>query len=167
MKNKIITIILIIMVGLIIFGADKILKMQENINENNDLNIEENNENEVAGVAPQGDPKKDQQQNSTILEITSENFEQEILNSDKKVLIDFYAVWCGPCKILSPIVEEFAKENEDVKVVKIDVDKEMEIAGRFGIISMPTLVVMENGKVINRAVGVMSKENIEKLIYIE
>ena len=160
MKNKIITIILIIVIGLIIFGADRILKMQEDTNIEENINIGNNN----VGGDVHGAP---QDENSTILEITSVNFNEEVINSDKKVLIDFYAVWCGPCKILSPIVEEFAKENMDIKVVKIDVDKEPEIAGKYGIISIPTLVVVENGEVVNRAVGIINKENIEKLVGVD
>ena len=92
------------------------------------------------------------------------NIKNDTLDIKENILIDFYATWCAPCRMLSPTVEEFASENEDVKVVKIDIDKETKIAGKYGIISIPTLVVIENGEETNRAVGVMNKENIEKLV---
>ncbi len=100
----------------------------------------------------------------TVLEVNDETFESEVLKETKTVLIDFYAEWCGPCQVLSPIVEEVAKENQDIKVVKIDIDKAEGIAIEYGIMSIPTLVVMKDGKEINRSVGLISKEKVIELI---
>lgn len=110
---------------------------------------------------------QNEENKTNILNVTSENFESEVLQSDKTVLIDFYADWCGPCKILSPIVEEVAKENADVKVVKINVDSEQEIAIKYRIMSIPTLVVIKDGKEINRAIGVIEKFEILTLLNME
>ncbi len=110
---------------------------------------------------------QNEENKTNILNVTSENFESEVLQSDKTVLIDFYADWCGPCKILSPIVEEVAKENADVKVVKINVDSEQEIAIKYRIMSIPTLVVIKDGKEINRAIGVIEKSEILTLLNME
>ena len=99
-----------------------------------------------------------------IVEINNENFEQEVLQSDKTVLIDFYAQWCGPCKMLSPIVEQVATENDNIKVVKVNVDENQDLAIEFGIKAIPTLVVIKEGKEANRAVGFLSKSEILELI---
>ena len=96
----------------------------------------------------------------SAININKNNFQSEVLNSDKKVLLDFWAHWCGPCRMVVPIVEEIADENPDIKVGKINVDEEEELASQFGIMSIPTLVVIENGKVVNRAMGARSKEAI-------
>ena len=98
------------------------------------------------------------------IKVNSENFENEVLKSEKTVLIDFYADWCGPCKMLSPIVEQFANENDNVKVVKIDVDAEQELAIQYGVMSIPTLVVVKNGQEVNRVVGLVSKGQIEEIV---
>ena len=98
------------------------------------------------------------------IEVNSINFQKEVLNSDKKVLIDFYATWCVPCQMISPVLEEVAAENSDIKLVKIDVDQNEELAYKYGISAMPTVIVMEKGEEINRSVGVISKEEILKLI---
>lgn len=110
---------------------------------------------------------QNEENKTNILNVTSENFESEVLQSDKTVLIDFYADWCGPCKILSPIVEEVAKENTDVKVVKINVDSEQEIAMEYKVMSIPTLAVIKDGKEINRAIGVIEKSEILTLLNME
>ena len=99
-----------------------------------------------------------------VIKVTEENFEEEVLKSDKKVLIDFYADWCGPCKVLSPIVEEVAKENPDIKVVKINVDENNELSYKYKTYSIPTLVVIENGVEVNRAVGAIPKDSILELV---
>ena len=99
-----------------------------------------------------------------IVNITKDNFEELVLNSAKPVLLDFWAVWCGPCRMVAPIVEQIASEREDIVVGKINVDEEMELAVRFGIVSIPTLVVMKNGKMANKAVGYMPKEKILNLL---
>ena len=95
---------------------------------------------------------------------TAENYENEVLNSDKPVLLDFWAALCGPCKMVSPLVDEIALENADIKVGKINVDEQPDLAAKFGVMSIPTLVVMENGKEINRSIGAMPKASILKLV---
>jgi len=101
----------------------------------------------------------------TELKITSENFEREVLQSEKPVLIDFWASWCGPCRMLSPTISEIAEEYKDkVKVGKVNVDEESELAAMFRVSSIPLLVVMKNGKVVNSAVGVRPKSQIVGMI---
>ncbi len=100
----------------------------------------------------------------SAIEITKENYETEVMQSDKPVLIDFWAGWCGPCQMLSPIVEEIAKEREDIKVGKIDVDKYQDLAAQFQVMGIPTLIVMKNGAESGRSVGVVSKEEILELL---
>ncbi|MGN1311241.1 MAG: thioredoxin [Clostridia bacterium] len=99
-----------------------------------------------------------------VIKVNSENFETEVLNSEKTVLIDFYADWCGPCKMLSPIVEQVASENTNVKVVKINIDDEQDLAINYGVMSIPTLVVIKNGQETDRVVGLIEKSEVEKLI---
>ena len=98
------------------------------------------------------------------ININKSNFQSEVLNSDKKVLLDFWAPWCGPCRMVVPLVEEIAEERPDIKVGKINVDEEVELASQFGVMSIPTLVVMENGKVINQALGARPKDAILDLL---
>ncbi len=100
-----------------------------------------------------------------VMKITIDNFEEEVMKTTKTVLLDFWADWCGPCRMLSPIVEQVAQEVPDtVKIGKINVDEEMQLATEFEIESIPTLVVIKNGKVINRTVGVQSKEEILNIL---
>ena len=96
----------------------------------------------------------------SAININKNNFQNEVLNSDKKILLDFWAPWCGPCRMVVPIVEEIADERPDIKVGKINVDEEVELASQFGIMSIPTLVVIEKGKIVNQAMGARPKEAI-------
>ena len=100
----------------------------------------------------------------SAMNINRENFSQEVLNADKPVLLDFWAPWCGPCRMVVPIVEEIAREREDIKVAKINVDEQPELAARFGIASIPTLVVMKNGKVVGKALGARPKRAILEML---
>lgn len=96
----------------------------------------------------------------SVITITNNNFQSEVINSDKPVLLDFWASWCAPCRMLSPVVDEIANERGDIKVGKVNVDEEPELAGKFGVMSIPTLVVMKNGKIVNQSVGVRPKAQI-------
>ena len=96
----------------------------------------------------------------SAINVHKDNFREEVVNSDRPVLIDFWASWCGPCRMVVPLVEQIAEEREDVKVVKINVDQEPELASQFRVMSIPTLVVFKNGAVANQAVGARSKEAI-------
>ena len=98
----------------------------------------------------------------SVLTITDNNFEDEVLNSDKTVLIDFYADWCGPCKMQSPVVDQIAEERADIKVGKVNVDDNPELAEKYEIMSIPTLLVIKNGEVAKQFVGLTSKSEIEE-----
>lgn len=99
-----------------------------------------------------------------VIEITKENFESKVLNEKKPVLLDFFAVWCGPCQMLSPIVDEIGEEKSDIVVGKINVDDQPELANAFGVSSIPTLVVIKDGKETARSVGLRSKEQVLSLL---
>ena len=99
-----------------------------------------------------------------VVTITKENFEQEVLQSTKPDLLDFWASWCGPCRMLSPIVDEVAEERTDVKVGKVNVDEQPELAGQFGVMSIPTLLVFEQGKLVRQAVGARPKASVLELL---
>ena len=99
-----------------------------------------------------------------VTKITNENFETEVLQSDKPVLIDFFATWCGPCKMLSPVVDSIAEEPPEIKICKIDIDEEPSLTERFGIMSVPTLVVMKNGEIVRTSVGFKSRDAVLSLL---
>ena len=99
----------------------------------------------------------------SVIKITKENFENEVLNSTKPVLVDFYATWCGPCKMVSPIVDEIANEHPEYAVCKVDVDEQPELAQKFGVMSIPTLFVIKDGKITNQTLGARPKEEILKM----
>ena len=96
----------------------------------------------------------------SAMNINKNNFHEEVINSDKPVLIDFWAPWCGPCRMVVPIIDEIAAEHPEYKIVKVNVDEEVELASRFGVASIPTLVVMENGLEVERSVGARPKNQI-------
>ena len=97
-----------------------------------------------------------------VINITKENFAQEVLHSEKPVLLDFWASWCGPCRMLSPVVDEVAEERTDVKVGKVNVDEQPDLAAQFGVMSIPTLLVFEQGKLVRQAVGARPKARSEE-----
>lgn len=99
-----------------------------------------------------------------VIKLTAENFEQEVMKADKTVLVDFYADWCGPCQMLSPIVDEVAEERDDIKVGKINVDEQMTLAQRYGVMTIPTLIVFKNGEIANKQVGAQSKSGVLKML---
>lgn len=96
--------------------------------------------------------------------INKSNFSEEVIHSDRPVLLDFWAPWCGPCRMVAPVLDEIAAERADIKIGKINVDEQPELAGQFGIMSIPTLVVMKNGKVVNQALGARPKDQILALL---
>ena len=141
MKNKILTL-----VAIVFFVIGMIL-----------LSIFLNNQNKV-------EIGNEEESGMEIKSVTSANFNEEVLNSDKTVLIDFYADWCGPCKMFSPVVEAVAEENEDIKVVKVNVDNAQDLAIKYQVMSIPTTVVIKEGKEVNRAVGMISKSDLLEMV---
>ena len=100
----------------------------------------------------------------SAININQDNFQNEVMNSDKPVLLDFWAPWCGPCRMVIPIMEEIARERADIKVGKVNVDEQPELASRFGVMSIPTLVVMKEGKIVNQALGARPKNAILSML---
>lgn len=165
-KLKIVVLLLLFIIMLILV---KTLLDYENkvVLEQDETNIESSQEVDVASNYQESNSTQiieEETMENTVLEVTEENFEKEVLKESKKVLIDFYADWCGPCQVLSPIVEEVAKANAEIKVVRINIDNAESIAIDYGIMSIPTLVVVENGEEVKRSVGLISQSEIEALI---
>ncbi len=100
----------------------------------------------------------------SAINIRKDNFTTEVIHSDRPVLLDFWAPWCGPCRMVGPILEEIAQERSDIKVGKVNVDEQPELAGRFGVMSIPTMVVIKNGKIVNQAMGARPKSQILSLL---
>ena len=99
-----------------------------------------------------------------ITNVTKENFDKEVMQAEGTVLVDFWAAWCGPCRMIAPAVEKIAEERPDVKVCKVNIDDEQELAIKYGVMSIPTLMVVKNGEIVNTAVGLRPKEEIEALL---
>jgi thioredoxin 1 len=100
----------------------------------------------------------------SVITVTKENFQKEVLEATKPVLVDFWASWCGPCRMLSPVVDEIAQEREDIQVCKINIDEQAELAIQFGVMSIPTLMVFKNGEKVNASVGVQPKASILEML---
>ena len=100
----------------------------------------------------------------SVIDVKTADFETEVLKSDKTVLVDFWAVWCGPCRMLSPVVDQVAEENPNIKVCKVNVDEEQKLAVKYGVMSIPTLLVFKGGELVNQSIGVIPKEEILNLI---
>ncbi len=178
MKEKIKLIVLIILFVVLLIVVNNLLNEKENVQnivenkiENNTTStVEENvtttvissyNENKAAGFYTD---IVEEEKTGEVFEVTEENFTEEVLKSSKKVLVEFYADWCSPCKTLSPVLEEIAKENLDLKVVKVNVDESPYIASQYGTNYIPLLVVIEDGKEIDSAVGALPKKEILELV---
>ncbi len=153
MNKKVIYIILLILfiISLILISIyinrenENILLDSENYNNNSNNVNEEGNKLEIK-------------------HINEENFKNEVLSSSETVLVDFYAEWCNPCKMLSKVIEEFRAENDNIKIVKVNIDENEKLATDYNIMSIPTLVVIKNGEEINRSVGLINKSQVEQLV---
>lgn len=150
MKNKIIWSIIFVSLVIAIILASRF------VNNQGEETIQDSKENTNI--------LNEEEDSMNIMKVSDENFEQEVLNSNIPVLVDFYADWCGPCKMLSPIVDEVAKENDDIKVVKVNVDESQNTAIKYQVMSIPTLVVIKNGNEVNRSVGLIDKQEVLNLV---
>lgn len=173
MAKKILVIIgIVIFIIFLIFAnfllkkeSEKALKQESETSQKETKNVsQQESEKNLSQNSGELIKNKEEENNMEILKVTGENFESEVLKNEKPVLIDFYADWCGPCKMLSPIVDEVAQENTDIKVVKVNVDDAQDLAMKYQIMSIPTLVVIKDGKEFRRTVGLVSKSEIEALI---
>lgn len=174
MKSKIsMIILLVVLIGLVIF-ANQVLE-QYDIMENKigqeEEKIKLNEEQEfgnISGNEKENEEKKleenQEEEKMNILKLGKENFEAEVLNSKQTVLVDFYADWCGPCKMMSPVVEAIAKENPEIKVGKINIDEEEELAIQYQVMSIPTFMIVKNGEVVEKIVGAVDKSVLEEAI---
>ena len=150
MKNKIIWSIIFVSLVIAIILASRF------VNNQGEETIQDSKENTNI--------LNEEEDSMNIMKVSDENFEQEVLNSNIPVLVDFYADWCGPCKMLSPVVDEVAKENDDIKVVKVNVDESQNTAIKYQVMSIPTLVVIKNGNEVNRSVGLIDKQEVLNLV---
>lgn len=179
MKEKVILIIVLVVMVLLIGGAVFLLNsntlydyakenmenlQDDKLNSSGDENIESGDKNLQNGEKDSDLVSGEHIEEVTINNVTDDNFESEVLKSNQTVVVDFYADWCGPCKILAPTLQEFANENPDIKVVKLNVDENENTAMNFSVYSIPTLVVIKDGVETNRLVGVNSKENIKMAV---
>ena len=99
-----------------------------------------------------------------VLHVNNDNFHKEVLNSEKPVLLDFFASWCGPCRMVGPILDEIAEEREDIKVCKVDIDEQPELASRYRIMTIPTLMVLKNGNIVDQSIGARPKHQILAMV---
>ena len=154
MKDKIMSLVLIVIFIILMILINKFL---------NEQSIEKIGQ-ENATLESEGKINIEEESEMEVLNVTSLNFEEEVLKSDKTVIIDFYADWCGPCKMFSPIIESVAQKNENIKVVKVNVDEAQDLAIKYQVASIPTVVVIKNGEVANRSVGLLSESELLELV---
>lgn len=167
MKEKLRIILLIIVFIIMLIGVKVLMDYQTNISlQSKSVPISTTENIEIVSNVISNTQKIEEESivESNVIEVTKDTFEKEVIEESKTVLIDFYADWCGPCKMLSPIVDTVATENPDIKVVRINIDNEENLAIKYGIMSIPTLVVIKNGEEIKRSVGLISQEEVEELV---
>lgn len=162
MTKKISIIILCVLFIALIILANTFINKYTNDEYQGDIDIKNGNTDLIKTES--GDNKEEGEEVMEILELTSENFETEVLKSEKTVLVDFYADWCGPCKMMAPVIEKIASENQDIKVCKVNVDNEQSLAMQYRVMSIPTFLIIKNGDVADRIVGAVSKSELEAII---